>query len=63
MTGIQFIIDKNGRKTGVLINLKCHKELWEDFYDVLIARTRAEEPRESLNEVKKRLRQKEKLRG
>ena len=30
MTGIQFIVDKKGNKTGVLIDLKKHKELWED---------------------------------
>jgi hypothetical protein len=63
MTGIQFIVDKKGNKTGVLIDLKKHKELWEDFYDILIARTRADEPRESLEEVKSKLRQKGKLRA
>jgi len=29
-SGIQFIVDKKGNKTGVLIDLKKHKELWED---------------------------------
>jgi len=35
--------------------------LWEDFYDSLVARKRASEPRESLESVKKRLRKQGKL--
>ncbi len=55
MTGIQFIVDNKGQKKGVLIDLKKHKELWEDFYDSLIARSREDEPRESLEDSKKLL--------
>jgi len=54
--GIQFVMNAKGEKVAVLIDLKKHGELWEDFYDDLIARSRAQEPRESLEAVKKRLR-------
>lgn len=63
MEGIQFVVDENGDKIGVLIDLKKYGELWEDFYDGLIANLRAEEPRESLAEVKKSLQQQGKLRA
>lgn len=55
MKGVQFLVDDNGQKTAVVINLKRHSELWEDFYDSAVARTREQEPRESLESVKKRL--------
>jgi hypothetical protein len=56
MKGIQFLIDEEGEKTAVVIDLKKHAELWEDFYDRALARSRADEPRETLESVKKRLR-------
>ena len=55
MKGVQFLIDENGKKTAVLIDLKRNAELWEDFYDLALAR-RKSEPRESLETVKRRLR-------
>ena len=63
MKGIQFVSNDRGEKVGVLINLQQHKRLWEDFYDVLIARQRSKEPRESLEAVRKRLQQAGKLNG
>ena len=55
MKGVQFLIDEKGEKAAVLIDLKRHSELWEDFYDRAVARSREGEPRESLESVKKRL--------
>jgi hypothetical protein len=55
MKGIQFLTNDEGEKTAVLIDLKKHGELWENFYDSLVAHARAEEPRESLDTVKKYL--------
>jgi len=52
--GVQFVINDHGEKMAVLIDLKMHGDLWEDFYDSVIARQRAGEPRESLESVKKR---------
>ena len=61
MKGIQFVTDDKGQKTAVLIDLRKYGELWEDFYDGLIAATRKDEPRESLEFVKMRLQQQGKL--
>jgi hypothetical protein len=55
MKGVQFLIDECGTKTAAVIDLKHHAELWEDFYDSAVARARKNEPRESLESVKKRL--------
>ncbi|MEW6211454.1 MAG: hypothetical protein AB1631_24020 [Acidobacteriota bacterium] len=55
MEGIRFVTDAKGQKIAVQIDLRKHGELWEDVYDSLIARQRAEEPRESLDFVKRRL--------
>lgn len=63
MRGIQYVTNDKGQRVAVMIDLQKHGELWEDFYDVLVARLRAAEPRESLASVKRRLRKKGKLRG
>ncbi len=55
MKGVQFVVDDDGNKTAVVINLKQHSELWEDFYDSAVAERRKGEPRESLETVEKRL--------
>lgn len=43
MNGIQFVTDEKGRKVGVLINLKKHGALWEDFWDGLVSESRRKE--------------------
>ncbi len=55
MKGVQFVVDDKGDKTAVVINLKQHSELWEDFYDSAVAQARENDPRESIASVKKRL--------
>lgn len=55
MRGIKYVVDDKGYKTAVIIDLKKYGELWEDFQDIVIARLRANEPRETLESVKKRL--------
>jgi hypothetical protein len=55
MKGVQFLVDDKGKKTAVLIDLKRNAGLWEDFYDLALARSREGEPRESLESVKRRL--------
>ncbi len=57
LEGIQFVTNAAGEKTAVLIDLKRYGEVWEDFYDALVAHQRAEEPRESLESVRDRLKQ------
>ena len=55
MSGVQFIVDEHGNKTAVVIDLKTNAELWEDFYDRALARSREGETRETLESVKRRL--------
>jgi len=61
LEGIQFVTNAAGEKTAVLIDLKRYGELWEDFYDALVAHQRADEPRESLEAVREALEQQGKL--
>jgi hypothetical protein len=56
MEGIQFVTDDKGEKTAVLIDLKKYGELWEDIYDSLLAKRREDEPRESIEVVREKLR-------
>ena len=56
-------MDDQGHKTAAVIDLRKHADVWEDFYDVLLARKRAHVPRESLASVKRRLIRSGKLRG
>jgi hypothetical protein len=63
MSGVQFLVDDRGQRTAVVIDLKKHADVWEDFYDVMLARKRAHEPRVSLATVKRRLIRSGKLRG
>ena len=62
MKGVQFLVDDQGEKTAVVIDLRKHRDLWEDFYDRAVAKERQAEPRESLASVKQRLARRGKLR-
>lgn len=61
MQGINYVTNEEGRRVAVQIDLKKYGEIWEDFLDVLTAKKRESEPRESLSSVKARLRKKGKL--
>ena len=61
MKGVQYLVDENGKPRSVLIDLKRHGKMWEDFQDLLISQNRREEPRESLEQVESRLRKAGKL--
>jgi heterodisulfide reductase subunit A-like polyferredoxin len=63
MKGIQYVVDEAGEKTAVMIDLREYGELWEDFYDRVVAHSRQDEPRESLESVKESLRRHGKLDG
>ncbi len=45
MSGIQFVTDEKGRKVAVQIDVKKHRELWEDIEDLLVSRSRRHEKR------------------
>ena len=53
--GVEFVVDDDGQKKAVLIDLKKHGKVWEDLYDTLLAKERESEPRESLKVVKKKV--------
>ena len=55
MRGVKFVVDERGEKKAVLIDLKLYRDVWEDFCDVLRAKEREDEPRESLASVKKKV--------
>ncbi len=55
MKGVQFVIDDKGDRTAVMIDLSIHSELWEDFFDAVIANQRQDEPREPLEEVRRKV--------
>ena len=55
MKGISFVTDEKNRKVAVQIDLKKHGELWEDFYDYLIASMRKDEEKIPLNTIVKDL--------
>jgi PHD/YefM family antitoxin component YafN of YafNO toxin-antitoxin module len=54
--GVQFVTDTDGRKVAVLLDLEEWGELWEDIYDNMLARERADEPSMSLEEFEDELR-------
>lgn len=55
LEGIQFIVNSQGEKTAVVIDLIEHSQTWEDFYDGLIAESRRGEPSVSLEELRANL--------
>lgn len=55
MEGIRFVTNDEGKRVAAIIDLEKYGNLWEDFYDSLTARKRANEPRETLESVKKHL--------
>jgi hypothetical protein len=57
------MVDEHGRKTAAVIDLREHERLWEDYYDSLLVASRADEPRESLESGKRRLKRKPPLNG
>ena len=63
MQGIKYVTNEDGKRVAVMIDLKRHGELWEDFYDGLTAKKRAAEPRETLETVRELFKKKGKLNG
>lgn len=53
--GVNFVVDEANEKKAVIIDLKRHRTLWEDFYDTVLAKGREKEPRETLEEVRNRV--------
>jgi hypothetical protein len=55
LKGVQFVVDDEGKKKAVLIDLRLHGRMWEDFYDAIVAKQREDEPRELFDDVKRRV--------
>jgi hypothetical protein len=53
--GVNFVVDEDGETKAVLIDLKRNRTLWEDFYDTVLAKDRETEPREALEDVKRKV--------
>jgi hypothetical protein len=59
MKGIQYVIDSQGKKKAVLIDLEQWGETWEDIDDILVARSSQEEPTVDWEELKAEMAQEE----
>ena len=51
MKGIQYLIDDTGKKTAVVIDLQQWGELWLDFQDILVSRSRVDESEVSWDDL------------
>ena len=52
MEGVQFLVNEDGEKTSVLIDLNEWGDLWEDFHDLMVSRSRQDESEISWDELK-----------
>ena len=55
MAQAQYVIDRKGKKTAVLLSLKEYEKLLEDLHDLAIVAQRKGEKPISFQEVKRRL--------
>ena len=51
----KYVINTQGKKTGVLLSLKQYQQLLEDLHDLTILASRREEIPVTLEEMKRRL--------
>ena len=56
-TSEQYVIDADGRKTGVLLSLEYYERLMEDLHDLAVVAERRDEEPISLEDLKQRLKQ------
>jgi hypothetical protein len=55
MRGVKYLYNASGKRTGVLIDLERNRALWEDLFDVALARSRAGEGTVAWTTVRRRL--------
>lgn len=53
----RFIVDKNGKKRAVVLDIEEYQQLLEDLEDLRVIAERKKEPSVSLKELEKRLKQ------
>lgn len=63
MNGIQFLTGAKGKRTAAVIDLRKHKDPWEDIGDVLVSQSRRHEKRIPFEKIKADLIESGKLRG
>ncbi len=57
MSTVQFVVDRKGKKSGVILPLREYQKLREDLHDMaVVAERRSEEPM-SAAEMRRRLKQ------
>ncbi len=61
MEGIRYLVNEEQQPVAVQIDLEKYGELWEDFYDVLVAQARRQEESIPLEEVVEELKASGKL--
>lgn len=61
MKGINFVMNEEIKKKAVLIDLEEWGELWEDFSDIMVSRSRENEPEIYWYQLKQELETKKKL--
>ena len=55
MKGIHFVTNEKNERIAVQIDLEKYSEIWEDFYDVLIAESRKDDETINLDDLKDEL--------
>lgn len=53
----QFVVNAEGKKTGVLLSVKQYEKLLEDLHDLAVIATRRDEEPITLEDMKRRLQQ------
>jgi PHD/YefM family antitoxin component YafN of YafNO toxin-antitoxin module len=51
----QYVVNTQGKKTGVLLSLKQYQQLMEDLHDLAVVAARRDEVPVTLDEMKRRL--------
>jgi len=51
----QYLVDSNGKKTGVILSLKHYEQLLEDIHDLAVVAERRDEDTIGLQELRQRL--------
>jgi hypothetical protein len=59
MKGVKYLIDEDGEKKAVVIDLKRYRSVWEHFYDVMISIERENEETISWDTLQAELREDE----
>lgn len=55
MEGIQYLVTESGKKKSVVIDLEMLGDVWEDFFDTLIAKQREDEERIDFDSIKSKI--------